>query len=190
MRPVNVEIDPSGRASCKGCNKPIGKGELRMKEVTDIPTTGEPSDFVRSDYYHLLHAAERKPRELKMALAKFKGEVPDRSQLMSVATQLIEELDTFSKNTNWQNNDRGNRVISGAGWTLTVFEKGDDWNWVFDGDPMGIFSSLVGKQPQKAPAPSKKRPKSQFGPGFFATQSDATDDLWLFLRTSAAGPAS
>ena len=188
MRPVNIEIAPAGRhAKCSSCQEPFSKGELRMKEKV-APHGIDPSDFEQNDFYHLPHAARRRPRELKVALADFPDEVPDRAQLLSVATQRIEELDAFLNNKKWHTNDRGNRVLSGAGWKLTVFEKEDVWNWVITGDPAVVFATLAGKEPEEASATSKDNPESEFGPGRFPTQSDATDDLWLFLRRSAAKP--
>jgi hypothetical protein len=187
--PVTIEIAPSRMATCTGCGQRISKGELRMKEVMFIHDA-DPSDFDEVDFYHLPHAAKRRPRELTNALANFKDEVPDRVQLLSVATQRIEELDAFLNNKKWHTNDRGNRVLSGAGWKLTVFEKEDDWNWAITGDPAVVFATLAGEKPGEASATSKGNPESQFGPGRFPTQSDATDNLWLFLRRSATRAAS
>ena len=189
MRPVTIEIAPSGQATCDGCGERISKGELRMKEEM-APHGIDPSDFPRNDFYHLRHAAKRRPRELKTALADFNDEVPDRVQLLSVATQRIEKLDAFLNNNKWHTNNRGNRVLSGAGWKLTVFEKEDQWNWVITGDPAVVFAALAGEQPKEASATSKDNPESQFGPGSLPTQNDATDNLWFFLRDSAAEAAS
>lgn len=192
MRPVNIEIDPSGRAKCTGCGKLISKGELRMKEA--IADHGpDPTDFEQFDFYHLPHAAKRRPRELKSALANFKDEVPDREELLSVATKRIGEFDAFLNNK-WHTNDRGSRVLSGDGWMLTIFtkevEKNDglvkekDWKWSINGDPALIFAALSGEKQKEVSKTSNDNPKSQFGRHFFPTQSDASDDLWLFLRSS------
>lgn len=144
----------------------------------------DPSDFDEIDFYHLPHAARRRPRELRDALANFTEAVPEREQLLSVATDRIEAFDAFHKNKKWTTNNRGNRVLSGAGWKLTVFKKEAEWNWAMSGDPAAVFAALSGEPPAGAPATSKDHPTSQFGPGRFPAESEATDDLWLFLRSS------
>lgn len=72
-----IEEAKSGRASCRTCKKPIGKGELRL----GVETQTQFSDTPSMQWHHLLCAAGKLPGELKDALGEFGGEVPDRAEL-------------------------------------------------------------------------------------------------------------
>jgi hypothetical protein len=72
-----IEEAKSGRASCRTCKKPIGKGELRL----GIETMTQFSDTPSMQWHHLLCAAQKLPAELKGALQEYAGDVPDRGEL-------------------------------------------------------------------------------------------------------------
>jgi hypothetical protein len=72
-----IEEAKSGRAACRTCKKPIGKGELRLgvEQVTQF------SDTPSMQWHHLLCAAAKLPAELTAALGEFHGTVPNRDEL-------------------------------------------------------------------------------------------------------------
>lgn len=72
-----IEEAKSGRASCRTCKKPIGKGELRFGE--EAPNAFGDQPTLR--WHHLACAAEKLPAELKEALDHYPGDVPDRAAL-------------------------------------------------------------------------------------------------------------
>jgi hypothetical protein len=74
---MKLEVSPSGRASCRGCKKPVPKGELRFAESYALP--GADAEGFR--YWHLMCAAQKVPGNLKTALAAYDGDVPDRAAL-------------------------------------------------------------------------------------------------------------
>jgi len=74
---MKLEESPSGRASCRGCKKPIPKGELRFAESYALP--GADAEGFR--YWHLMCAAQKVPGPLKTAMATYDGTVPDRAGL-------------------------------------------------------------------------------------------------------------
>ena len=72
-----IEEAKSGRAACRTCKKPIGKGELRFGEEAanafgDAPTMR---------WHHLMCAAQKLPAELRATLDAYSGEIPDRAAL-------------------------------------------------------------------------------------------------------------
>lgn len=74
-----IEEAKSNRAACRGCREKIQKGELRLgDEVVNAFSGGDEPSFA---WYHLSCAAEKKPRELRAALAEYAGEVPGRAEL-------------------------------------------------------------------------------------------------------------
>lgn len=74
-----IEPAKSGRAACRTCKQPIGKGELRFgEEVPNMFAEGEPT----YQWHHLACAATKKAGKLKAALAAFAGEVPDKENLL------------------------------------------------------------------------------------------------------------
>ncbi|HEY1557971.1 MAG TPA: hypothetical protein VGF94_24245 [Kofleriaceae bacterium] len=80
-----IEEAKSGRASCRTCKKPIGKGELRFGE--EAPNAFGDAPSMR--WHHLTCAAERLPKELSEALATYSGTVPDRAALDKVMAGAI-----------------------------------------------------------------------------------------------------
>ena len=74
-----IEVAKSGRAACRTCKSPIAKGELRLGvEVANSFSADGGMSYL---WHHLPCAAEKKPAELKAALAAFAGEVPNRAEL-------------------------------------------------------------------------------------------------------------
>lgn len=75
--PDVLDLAPSGRAKCRGCNKPIGKGELRLGESL-------PNPFGEGESHRLLHltcAAFMRPEKLLPVLDAYEGKVPERARL-------------------------------------------------------------------------------------------------------------
>lgn len=72
----HIEEAKSGRATCRTCKKPIGKGELRL----GVEVASQFAD-ASLQWHHLPCAAEKLPVELREALAAYAGEVPDRAAL-------------------------------------------------------------------------------------------------------------
>ena len=62
-----IEPAKSGRASCRSCRQPIGKGELRFGE--DVPNAFSDSGEPSYQWHHLACAAEKKPAQFTLALA-------------------------------------------------------------------------------------------------------------------------
>jgi predicted nucleic acid-binding Zn ribbon protein len=74
-----IESAKSGRASCRVCRKKIEKGELRFGE--EAPNAFDPDGGSSYFWHHLACAAQKKPNELKQALAAFTGEIPNRAEI-------------------------------------------------------------------------------------------------------------
>ena len=71
----------SGRARCRGCGRPIARGELRFGERL-------PNPFADGDmtlWFHPLCAAYKRPEPFLEALAQTSGSVPDRERLERAA---------------------------------------------------------------------------------------------------------
>src|SRR5690349_4657085 len=74
-----IEESKSNRATCRSCRQKIEKGALRYGEET--PNAFDPDGGTAYAWHHLLCAAKKKPSEVKVALAAFSGEVPNREEL-------------------------------------------------------------------------------------------------------------
>lgn len=84
----SIEVSPSGRAKCRGCGKPIGKGELRLGEKLPNPfAEGE-----MSIWFHLQCGAYKRPEILLHALAGLEDELSNRAQLTTDAEQSAAHL--------------------------------------------------------------------------------------------------
>jgi hypothetical protein len=83
--PHRVEIAPSGRASCRGCKKPISKGTPRFAEETPNQFSDEGGMTYR--YWHLSCAAAKLANELGAALAAFDGIVDDRASIDALVSE-------------------------------------------------------------------------------------------------------
>jgi hypothetical protein len=73
---MKIEVSPSGRAACRGCKKPVAKGELRFAESYALP--GGDEGF---RYWHLACAAPKLGTHLKGAMSAYGGDIPDREAL-------------------------------------------------------------------------------------------------------------
>jgi hypothetical protein len=81
-----VEVAPSGRASCRGCKKTIGKGELRFGEEFASPYSEEGGMSFR--YWHLACAATKMANELAEALSAYDGPpIEQRAELDAVIAE-------------------------------------------------------------------------------------------------------
>jgi hypothetical protein len=78
-----IEEAKTGRASCRTCRKPIGKGELRL----GVETQTQFSDTPSMQWHHLLCAAAKLPAELQPVLAEYPGEVPNRAEIDSALAE-------------------------------------------------------------------------------------------------------
>ena len=67
-----------GRAKCRSCKKAIEKGALRLGEETLDPFGSGGTTHV---WHHVDCAAEKKPDELKAAMADYAGDIPDKAKL-------------------------------------------------------------------------------------------------------------
>ena len=76
-----IEPALSGRAKCRGCDRPIAKGELRLGER-------EPNPFGEGEmtiWFHLLCGAFKRPEVLLEVLPETELELPDPDGLQSIA---------------------------------------------------------------------------------------------------------
>ena len=79
--PHVFEPAPTGRAKCRGCGRPIGKGELRFGERL-------PSPFAEGEmtlWFHPLCAAYKRPESVLQALGEATEAVPERDALERAA---------------------------------------------------------------------------------------------------------
>jgi hypothetical protein len=81
----HVEIAPSGRASCRGCKKPIAKGVVRFAEEAPNPFSDEGGMAYR--YWHLACAAPKLANELAGALASYEGTIEDRAAIDALVAE-------------------------------------------------------------------------------------------------------
>jgi hypothetical protein len=79
--PHLFENAPSGRAKCRGCTRPIPKGELRFGERI-------PNPFAEGEttiWFHPMCAAYKRPEAMHETLAAGTGDVPDAAALERAA---------------------------------------------------------------------------------------------------------
>jgi hypothetical protein len=73
----------SGRSKCRGCGRPIAKGELRFGESV-------PNLFAEGDttlWFHPSCAAHKRPQALLEALEQTPDGIPDRDELLRAANK-------------------------------------------------------------------------------------------------------
>ena len=75
--PNVFEPAASGRSKCRGCSRPIARGELRFGERLPNPF----ADGEMTIWFHPLCAAYKRPEPLLQALAETQDPIPDRDQL-------------------------------------------------------------------------------------------------------------
>ncbi len=85
--PHSIEPAASGRAKCRGCSKPIAKGELRLGERMPNPFA-EDAEMVL--WFHLQCAAFKRPEPLLDALASTEEDVGERDALEAAARNGVE----------------------------------------------------------------------------------------------------
>jgi hypothetical protein len=73
-----MEVSPSGRAKCRGCKESIAKGEVRFGEVYSS-AFGSEGEAVR--YWHLKCAASKLGGRLKVAMARYTGDIPNKAEV-------------------------------------------------------------------------------------------------------------
>jgi hypothetical protein len=86
LKPV-LGLAPTGRAKCRGCARPIARGELRFGERL-------PNPFAEGEttvWFHPACAAYKRPEPFLQALRETMETVPDRDQLERVANASIEQ---------------------------------------------------------------------------------------------------
>jgi hypothetical protein len=71
----------SGRAKCRGCARPIARGELRFGERLPNPF----ADGEMTLWFHPACAAYKRPEPFLQALAETRESVPDRDRLEGAA---------------------------------------------------------------------------------------------------------
>ena len=80
------ETAPTGRSKCRGCARPIERGELRFGErVPNLFAEGETTLW-----FHPLCAAYKRPQPLLETLEQTSGSVPDQENLGRVAHSSLE----------------------------------------------------------------------------------------------------
>lgn len=83
--PHMIEPAKSGRAACRTCRKPIGKGELRFGEEADNQF-GEPGD-TSYRWHHLKCAATKHADILRPTLDEYAGDVPDKAEIEKLMSE-------------------------------------------------------------------------------------------------------
>lgn len=79
--PASFEIATSGRAKCRGCGQPVGKGDVRLGEKLPNPF----ADGEMTHWFHPLCAAYKRPEALLEALGATTLEIADRERLERAA---------------------------------------------------------------------------------------------------------
>jgi hypothetical protein len=83
--PNVFEPAASGRAKCRGCSRPIAKGELRFGERLPNPF----ADGEMTIWFHPLCAAYKRPEPLLQGLAEAGNELPERERLERAANRQL-----------------------------------------------------------------------------------------------------
>jgi hypothetical protein len=79
--PGTFELAATGRAKCRGCGQPIGKGELRFGDKLPNPF----ADGEMTHWFHPLCAAYKRPEPLLEGLAAPAVDVAERERLERIA---------------------------------------------------------------------------------------------------------
>ncbi|MCZ6619626.1 MAG: PARP-type zinc finger-containing protein [Gammaproteobacteria bacterium] len=123
-----IEPAASGRAKCRGCGKPIAKGELRFGERLPNPF----ADGEMTLWFHLQCAALKRPESLKPTLQESTLDIEDatslvRSMEFGLEHRRLERINGVEKATSARARCRSCReVISKGQWRipLVFFEEG------------------------------------------------------------------
>jgi hypothetical protein len=122
-----LEPATSGRSMCRGCARPIGRGELRFGERLPNPYgQGE-----MTLWFHPACAAFRRPEPLLQALGEAPGKVPEREALeraarSSLAHRRIPRIDGAERSPSGQARCRScHETIERGSWRVRlVFYEG------------------------------------------------------------------
>jgi hypothetical protein len=79
--PDRIEVASSGRARCRACRRSIAKGEERYAEAVPNPVAEGESQH----YYHLVCAAERRPKPFAAFLETLAPPRADSQELLALA---------------------------------------------------------------------------------------------------------
>jgi len=118
----------SGRSKCRGCARPIQRGELRFGErVPNLFGEGETTLW-----FHPLCAAYKRPEPVLEALAGASGSVPDREGLErtavgSAANKRLQRIDGAERSPSGKANCRScHQPIALGSWRIRVvfYEEG------------------------------------------------------------------
>jgi hypothetical protein len=118
-----IEVAKSGRARCRTCNEGIQKGELRLGE--EAPNVFSESGGMSYRWHHLKCGAQKKPRELKVALARYEGEIPERAELERTIAEWEEKQHAKKKATAFPYADRATTARSKCMHCHAMIEKGE-----------------------------------------------------------------
>lgn len=77
--PHVIEEAKTGRSVCRSCREHIEKGAMRLGE--EVANAFDPDGGTTHQWHHLPCAAQKKPHQLRDALATHVGELPDRAAL-------------------------------------------------------------------------------------------------------------
>lgn len=103
--PHVIEPAPTGRATCRGCGKPVAKGTLRLGEVVpNLYADGEGAES--KQWYHLACGAYRRPEAFLDAIGRWSEPVDGREALEAEARLGVEH-------TRLPRLDQANRAASG-----------------------------------------------------------------------------
>lgn len=123
-----IEPAASGRAKCRGCGKPIAKGELRFGERLPNPF----ADGEMTLWFHLYCAALKRPEPLNETLEGLTLEIDNREQLLrciefGIEHRRVERINGVEKASSGRARCRScQEVISKGQWRipLVFFEEG------------------------------------------------------------------
>jgi hypothetical protein len=123
-----IEPAASSRSKCRGCNRPIQRGELRFGErVPNLFGEGETTLW-----FHPLCAAYKRPQPLREALAATTESVPDREDLerealRALAHERLQRIDAAERSPSGQARCRScHEPIARGSWRIRVvfYEEG------------------------------------------------------------------
>ena len=118
----------SGRSKCRGCARPIQRGELRFGErVPNAFREGETTVW-----FHPVCAAYKRPESVLEALAETTGSVPDReglerAALGSAANKRLQRIDGAQRSPSGKASCRScHQPIAQGSWRIRVvfYEEG------------------------------------------------------------------
>ena len=123
-----IEPAASGRAKCRGCGKPIAKGELRFGERLPNPF----ADGEMTLWFHLQCAALKRPEPLGEILPQSQLDIEDRESLVrniefGLQHRRVERINGAEKASTGRARCRSCReVINKGEWRipLVFFEEG------------------------------------------------------------------